>query len=155
MKCVESLQNRIARRVVGWLTQAKNCLQKSPKDCYSSSHCLPRPPDTAGLPSSFEFELFQKKLHDMVPSKEAALEKIVLLDWISSKFEVAITDLPPWPITRARKVIEHAKAQIPGAELMDDAFGLGELTYTTRLMDRPKKDALLELVRDIFAVSVL
>eukprot|EP00983_Pelagomonas_calceolata_P048375 1141025-Pelagomonas_calceolata.AAC.5 len=38
------------------MTEAKNCLKRLPKDFYSTSHSLPRPPDTAELPELFVWE---------------------------------------------------------------------------------------------------
>eukprot|EP00967_Tisochrysis_lutea_P142582 scaffold263659_cov17-Tisochrysis_lutea.AAC.1 len=40
--------------MLGWLTQAKYCLQKLPKDLHSTSHYVPRPTGTAGLPTLFK-----------------------------------------------------------------------------------------------------
>eukprot|EP00983_Pelagomonas_calceolata_P007600 246879-Pelagomonas_calceolata.AAC.3 len=45
--------------MAGRLTQAKNCLHQFSKIVYSTRHCLPRPPDTAGLPSSLVWEASQ------------------------------------------------------------------------------------------------
>eukprot|EP00983_Pelagomonas_calceolata_P081637 1155635-Pelagomonas_calceolata.AAC.20 len=42
---------RVLGQMVCWVAQPKNCLQKFPKDFYSTSLCLLRPPNTAGLPS--------------------------------------------------------------------------------------------------------
>eukprot|EP00983_Pelagomonas_calceolata_P066038 1148840-Pelagomonas_calceolata.AAC.5 len=47
---------QVLGRMVGWLVQPKNCLQKFPRDLYSTSHCLLRPSDTAGLPKHFAWE---------------------------------------------------------------------------------------------------
>eukprot|EP00983_Pelagomonas_calceolata_P057472 1145078-Pelagomonas_calceolata.AAC.2 len=45
--------------MVGWLAQAPNCLQTRRKRSYSTSHCLLRPPDAAGLSISFVWEVSQ------------------------------------------------------------------------------------------------
>eukprot|EP00983_Pelagomonas_calceolata_P066669 1149150-Pelagomonas_calceolata.AAC.2 len=43
--------------MIGWLPLAKNCLQSSLQTCFCcTNHCFPRPPGTAGLPSSFVWE---------------------------------------------------------------------------------------------------
>eukprot|EP00983_Pelagomonas_calceolata_P117986 1160461-Pelagomonas_calceolata.AAC.4 len=52
-KLLESLFPSFARCTPGHQNLA---VLEFPKDFYCPSHCLPRPPDTAGLPSRFNWE---------------------------------------------------------------------------------------------------